>query len=155
MPLLWGALETGWKTCVWGADGRAAEGGGCSGDKDMEVWWKGETSFRCLLKIRSHPKEQTLSCSFRTTEVLKEGGKKKKTSFWKCIKLPLIKTFICTLHITECEGNYLNIRIADCSAFKGYMRGHTGWHMLHQDNEAACHKPVNHYWTCSCLVKKP
>lgn len=37
IPLLWGALETGWKTCVWEAGARAAEG--CS-DKDMEVWRK-------------------------------------------------------------------------------------------------------------------
>lgn len=37
MPLLWGLLETGWKTVVWAAGGRAVEGGGWSDDKDMAV----------------------------------------------------------------------------------------------------------------------
>lgn len=37
IPLLWGALETGWNTCVWVAAGRAVEGGGCSEDNDKEV----------------------------------------------------------------------------------------------------------------------
>lgn len=37
MPVLWGALDTGWKTCVWEAGGSTEDGGGCSDDKDMEV----------------------------------------------------------------------------------------------------------------------
>lgn len=79
MPLLWGALETGWKTCVWGADGRAAEGGDCSDDRDMEVWWKGETSFKCLFRFRATRRSKTLNWSFGTAEELK----KKKTVFLK------------------------------------------------------------------------
>lgn len=64
MPLLWGALETGWNTCVWVAAGKAVEGGGCSEDNDkvceeerdsLSAWWnpleQSEVVFESLVHL--------------------------------------------------------------------------------------------------------